>query len=148
MPVKLAGNTLPTDSSVELLELVPSFFFFFSFLFFSLFVSFLDSVPPTRADYAPLGVELGIGDFKGLKFLKVNIFFFFGVCSPSKPTCVDALCNGALNGANPFLSFRSPRADPGSYLVPLSLRFLSTLPNDGNLFICFKQFLIYMEFLI
>ena len=110
-PVKLAGNTLPTDSSEELLEVVS--FFFFSFFESFFLVSLLDSdPPPTLADCAPLATA---GDFSGLKFLKTNIFFFRGVPSSAVPTVVVALCNGDLNGGSiDFFSRFSPLADYGS----------------------------------
>ena len=82
--VRLAGKTLPTDSSEELLLEVS--LFFFSFLAVNFLLDLLVSVPWTLADMAPLG----IGDFNGLNFLKSKIFFFLGVFSSGKPTVVPA----------------------------------------------------------
>ena len=84
MPVRLAGKTLPTDSSEELLEVVS--FFFLSFFGSRFLFSFFDSTSGTRADWAPAC----IGDFSGLKFLNLKIFFL-GV-EPSGPAAVGVDC--------------------------------------------------------
>jgi len=94
-------------------------------------LSLLDSDPPTLADCAPYGTY---GDLRGLKFLKLNIFFLRGVLSSGAPAVVAALCIGDLKGGNiDFLSRFSALADPGS-LCSLSFLFRA-MPKDGNFFI-------------